>query len=269
MAFDTNTRETVRPSRRTVVRGAAWSVPVVSMAATAPAFAASACIPRSADWRLDWGTTDWAVSKPSLDGVHTGVATIDGPSNSTPIVVTFTSTMVRSSAASRRADENLTVSTVTNVGGLGAAERALNISHDTGIVAGRGNYRQEVAIKFNRAITNLAFTVTDIDSQAAAQNLTWSDRVAFSPDISTYAAPTGSEVVGRGRFEGETATNRGPFRRTASENVGNVGDNSGNVNVNYAARAANSAFTLTFWTETAGGNQRIFLSDFTFTASTC
>lgn len=30
-----------RPSRRTVVRGAAWTVPVVSIAATAPAFAAS------------------------------------------------------------------------------------------------------------------------------------------------------------------------------------------------------------------------------------
>jgi hypothetical protein len=31
----------VRSSRRTVVRGAAWSVPVVAVAATAPAFAAS------------------------------------------------------------------------------------------------------------------------------------------------------------------------------------------------------------------------------------
>ena len=32
---------TTRPSRRTVVRGVAWSAPVVALAATAPAFAAS------------------------------------------------------------------------------------------------------------------------------------------------------------------------------------------------------------------------------------
>ena len=35
--------EHVSPSRRSVVRGAAWSVPVVAVAATAPAFAASPC----------------------------------------------------------------------------------------------------------------------------------------------------------------------------------------------------------------------------------
>lgn len=34
--------ENLTPSRRSVVRGAAWSVPVISMAATAPVFAASA-----------------------------------------------------------------------------------------------------------------------------------------------------------------------------------------------------------------------------------
>jgi hypothetical protein len=41
MPIDTNVLESVRPSRRSVVRGAAWSVPVISVAATAPAFAAS------------------------------------------------------------------------------------------------------------------------------------------------------------------------------------------------------------------------------------
>ena len=35
------TMSAARPTRRTLVRGAAWSVPVVALAATAPAFAAS------------------------------------------------------------------------------------------------------------------------------------------------------------------------------------------------------------------------------------
>lgn len=267
MPIDTNALETVRPSRRTVVRGAAWSVPVVSMAATAPAFAASTCIARSSNWRLDWGTTEWTVSKPTTDGAHTGVATVVGPANSTPITVTFTSTMVRANGSARRASDNLTVPTTTNIGNLGANEKALNIAHDDGIVAGRDDYRQEIEISFSRAVTNLAFSITDIDSQSNS----WSDRVELSPSVSSEASPTGSEVVGRGRDENETNNDRGPFRRTANDNIDNTGDNSGNVNVTYASRGAGAAnaITLTFWTAVGGSNQRIFLSDFTFTASTC
>ena len=41
--FMTSTQ--LRPTRRTIVRGAAWTVPVVSIAAAAPAFAASLCSP--------------------------------------------------------------------------------------------------------------------------------------------------------------------------------------------------------------------------------
>lgn len=267
MAIDTNVLETVRPSRRTVVRGAAWTLPVVSVVATAPAFAASQCITRSANWRLDWGTSAWSISKPTIDGTHTGVATVVGPANSTPIAVTFTSTMIRTAGSARRASDNLTVPTTTNVGNLGATERALNIAHDEGIVAGRDDYRQEIQISFSRAVTNLAFTITDIDSQ----NNSWSDRVELAPNVSTEASPTGSEVIGRGRNEAESNDNRGPFRRTANDNIDNAGDNSGNVNVTYASRGAGAAnaVTLTFWTTIGGKNQRIFLSDFTFTASTC
>ena len=41
------------PSRRNVVRTAAWTVPVVAAAVGAPAFAAS-CGTTSYTWRLDW-----------------------------------------------------------------------------------------------------------------------------------------------------------------------------------------------------------------------
>ena len=46
----------VRPTRRTIIRGAAWSVPVVSIAAVAPAFAASVdASGASASPALKWG----------------------------------------------------------------------------------------------------------------------------------------------------------------------------------------------------------------------
>ena len=48
----------VSTTRRTLVRGAAWTVPVVAAFATAPAYAASTCAsPKT--YTLDWGTTPY------------------------------------------------------------------------------------------------------------------------------------------------------------------------------------------------------------------
>ena len=47
MTQDTATLTAVRPSRRTVTRAAAWTVPVIAVAATAPAYAASPCDPET------------------------------------------------------------------------------------------------------------------------------------------------------------------------------------------------------------------------------
>lgn len=211
----------------------------------------------------------WSVSKPTPTGVHTGTATIAGPTNSTPVVVTFTSTMIRPNGSAQRAPENFTVSTDPDVGDLGDNEYALNVAHSVGIVADRATYRQEVRISFDRPVTGLSFTITDIDTQFSDADLTWSDRVELSPDLTSFAFPAGSEVIGRGRNEGTGSTTIGPFRRTDNLNVDNTGDNSGNVNVSYSSRPATTPFLLSFWTNNAAGDQRIFLSDFEFTASTC
>jgi hypothetical protein len=51
------TNTLARPTRRTLVRGAAWSVPVVSIAAAAPAFAASGTSSLTAGGAaVKWGT---------------------------------------------------------------------------------------------------------------------------------------------------------------------------------------------------------------------
>jgi hypothetical protein len=49
--------------------------------------------------------------------------------------------------------------------------------------------------------------------------------------------------------------------------VGNTGDNRGDVRVTYNQPVTTIA--LDYWTSVGGSNQRIWLSDFSFTASSC
>lgn len=53
------------PSRRTLVKGAAWSVPVVAIAGAAPAVAASAAVQctHTTTWRWYWKKTPWCGGK--------------------------------------------------------------------------------------------------------------------------------------------------------------------------------------------------------------
>src|SRR6478672_464529 len=140
----------VNPSRRTVVRGAAWSVPVVAVAATAPAFAASPCATLY-PFRLDWGTTPY-----SRASARNATATLSS-AGSTPLTVTFAST---SSTTANVPDpnRNLTVPAntgtgttadpvVTSLGGR-QGERGLMLYHQSSTV-GRDN-RQDVVITFSR-----------------------------------------------------------------------------------------------------------------------
>lgn len=74
------------PSRRTVVRGATWTVPIVSLAAAAPAYAASLCPGVTTSWGL--------TATPGLQPYHDGdlvwtVTGLDLPLGST-ITLVFT-----------------------------------------------------------------------------------------------------------------------------------------------------------------------------------
>jgi hypothetical protein len=253
------------PSRRNVVRTAAWTVPVVAATVGAPAFAAS-CGSTTHTWRLDWSndnTTDtFSTSYPAATtsgGIQTGVATITGPVGSAPLAVTFRSQMY---GTMQRDGDNLKVSNAlspaaNNVGGLGQGA-GLNVSHLAPIPSGRAN-RQEVSISFDRAVTGLSFTITDIDRQ----NNDWSDRVELTGSR-TYVGPN---INGDGT-NGPGASNNA-WRPDDGGNVGN-GSNNGNLTVTYAGTiAANTPIVLTFWNSSGDGNQRIFLSDFTFNAAGC
>ncbi len=227
-------------SRRALTAGAAWVTPVVVFGVAAPAFAASP--PCVGSFRLNWGATAY-----TKNNVNSGTATV-GPTAGTalPVVVSFASAVT---GAVTRDAENLTVPATTNIGGLGFFERGLTLVHSDPISAGRTN-RQTVTIIFSRPVTGLAFTITDIDSSDDA----WYDRIELS---GVRTATPASHVDGTGVLND-------PWRYDDDDtNVGNT-SNRGNVGISYPGQV--SSITLEYWSTVRGGNQRIFLSDFTFTA---
>lgn len=234
--------------------GAVWATPVVAATTAAPAYAASPCS-TTFPHRLDWGTT--AYTKLTADSA-TATITPSSGTGGTPVTMSIASVV---SGTVARAADNLTVPATTNIGGLGAAERGLTLLHDSPIVAGRDN-RQTVTFTFSRAVTGVAFTITDIDSTlntAVTPNTGWIDQVELT-GTRTGTVPAGSTVIGSG-------TSTTPWRLSADST--NIATDQGGGNLNVAYSGSLTSFTLTYWSSRAGANQRIYLSDFTFTAFGC
>ncbi|MCW2737137.1 hypothetical protein [Nocardioides sp.] len=259
------------PSRRTVVRTAAWTVPVVAVGVSAPAFAAS-CGTTVYPYTLNWGSVAYSTvtTGPAANRVKTGTATVDGPAGSTPVVATFTS---RNVGVDTRTGNNLTVNSTTypNVGATGST--GLLLQHQD-ISAGRNTSRQELRIQFDRAVTGLKFTITDIDSNNVAGNnrsADFWDRVELSGTRTFTATSRDVDnvyVIGAGVSGAESSTTEGPWRMydngvVATDN----GDASGNIEVTYVGDVQD--ITLTYWNARGNGNQAVFLSTFTFKASGC
>lgn len=256
------------PTRRNVVRSAAWAVPVVTTSIAAPAYAAS-CGATTSTWRLDWGnenTTDaFTTSYPApstVAGVRTGTATITGPVGTSAMTVTFRST---TSGADTRTTNNLRVDAATypNVGNTGGT--GLLLQHQ-GIVAGRANSFQQVDVTFGRPVSDLRFTLTDIDSNNQIGNANdFHDQVELSGSrtFSTTARPgnNGTYVIGSG-------TQADPWRMYDNNVVAtDNNDSRGNVAVHYAGSV--QAITLIYYTSRGSGNQAIFIGDLTFDALGC
>lgn len=255
----------LRPTRRTLVRGAAWSVPAISIAAAAPAFAASPCDLRS--YVLDWdggsvttGTTSWARAN-----YTSGKATVNAPSGSgsAAIGVQFTSVWINEAGwqTRDRRDQaaNLTISTETNVGNLSKG-RGLYVRHEDPIHGDRDR-RQQLTIAFDREVTGLNFTITDIDSTS---NLYW-DRVEVSALNSVGAAVLHGSTKAPGVIgSGATAD---PFRQSDADTT--FGANQGGGNVGLSFTGSVKSVTLVFWSAAAGGQQAIYLSDMAFQAKGC
>ncbi len=259
------------PSRRNVVRTAAWTVPVVAASTAVPAYAAS-CGSTSYRYTLNWRTVPYGTTTTGSGSTltKTGTASIPGPAGSSPVVATFTSTQVGTDS---RTSANLTVqaNNYPNVGATGGT--GLLLQHQ-GIVAGRDASRQVVRIRFDRPVTGLQFTITDIDANNAAggnQSADFWDRVELTGNRTFTATSRGGGnvyVIGTGVAGSENNANEGPWRMYNNSTVASDnGDDDGNIAVTYAGAVQD--ITLTYWNARGTGNQAIFLSGFTFDALGC
>ena len=189
----------VNPSRRSVVRGAAWSVPVVAVAATAPAFAASPCANRTALLPVSWSSS---YSTTRQTGSIAGTPVVN-------VTAGYTATTLGPGSLNA---QNLTPSTV---GSLTRDSISLVNNSPTSLTLNaEGNY-QTVTFAFTREVYGLTFAIDDIDRVTGS----YYDHVFLAGAPETPAVTLGSAVTGGG-------TSANPWRTTGAS-----GDNAANQTV--------------------------------------
>ena len=120
------------PSRRAVVRGSAWTAPMLVVSTAAPAFAASCGTTYS--YRLNWGTSVFTRTSATSASARIVSTTVGGPD----IYAVFAVQTFGNNTPD--ASRNLTVPTtaganaqldpaITNLGGLGAGERGVRLQN--------------------------------------------------------------------------------------------------------------------------------------------
>jgi len=150
----------LRPTRRTLVRTAAWTAPVLATVAAAPAFAASPCQTRSIDFT----------------GYTTGAAYTTG-STFTAGLVTATLNLSGDTGATNNATIFATTSATKEL-------RFYDLNSP--------KTSQTIKFTFNQPVTNLSIKIVDID-----QSSNYDDFVQVNTPGYTYQA--GASVDGDGR----------------------------------------------------------------------
>lgn len=259
----------LQTSRRSVVRGAAWSVPVVAVAATAPAYAASPCDPIART--IDWGTTQYTRSS-----VTSSTYTIPDPDGTGPgqaLTLTISTTTIGSNTqtgpqATNGADDNLRLFT-GQVGGSSASTNHLTLHQSPINNANKSNNltnanRTITRFSFSRTVASLGFTLRDID---ATTNDFW-DAIALVGLGSTTVTGTATDpasVIGAG-------TTANPWRGATAGTRIEGNQNNGNVVVSMTNV---TGFDLYYWNITSAssgqidGDQKVFLSTFDVTYKPC
>lgn len=193
--------ELSRPSRRTVVRGAAWSAPVIAVAATAPAFAASPCMNKTALQPVTWSATPTTTRQ---TGTTPGGVTVT-------VTGAYTSTLLGPGSI---AAQNMTT---TNVAATRDSFNLVNNSPTSLSLDPSANY-QTVTFGFSQDVYGLTFAIDDIDRVAGS----YYDYVFLSGAPETPTVTPGSAILGSG-------TQADPWRTN-----GNNGDYAPNQTVSVA-----------------------------------
>lgn len=265
------------PTRRALIGATVWSVPAISVASAAPAFAASSCVP--AIWEFRFTADNWeAAASPAAPFYRqmVGQATPLRPAVGEGVLI----------------DESVTVDAITLTAGavsVGASRpwnlnepgnvlHNMEVTQATGGVGGSGNQGlgllqeypgvtgvtagdyQEITFTFSREVTDLSFNICDVDNSGSQ----YVDLVSIVPAPTSAVLATGLEGAG---------TTSLPWRTSASAPTQQVGNTTGlrNVKVTYAAA---TSVTIRFWNGvtsglTGRGQHGIFINDISFKANTC
>lgn len=253
--------EQAGPSRRAVVRGAAWSVPVVAVATPVPVFAASPCVLRSEAVSTTNNTTTtfpaqgytrdsstagrWRTSTPTAPGATYTNARIAITATKTGLIQhDFSATIF-----------NLVAFTTGGVSGVSINQRP----SPQGSVRGY-DQRTVTRFDFGRLVYNLTFTIADISKSGSPSGVVnfW-DTVQVTSDGSYQVTARQATVQGSG-------TQADPFTPIDSSPDGGDTDPQ-NVTLQFTTRA--TYVTFTYWsaakgtTTTAAGGQGVTISNMT------
>lgn len=266
MTLDTTVLDATRTSRRTLVRGAAWTVPVVAVATAAPAFAASPCDPL-VNQTIDWdapATTTW-----SRTNSNSGTASYD-PDGATGEIPSLSMTVAANYSGNMRAGfefpqgrQNPSLRVTSPIGGLGVSGLALYQATTSTNPQGR-NEMGSYTFTFSRPVTNLRLTLTDIDS---AFGDFW-DVVELSPGYTVTSQGSGLVADNGGPNNGQRF-----YRNTNNGPVDNETGNAGNLGLRYAGPI--STFTVSYWngasqfSDGVDTDQVVYISDLTFDYKPC
>lgn len=190
-----------------LLKGAAWSAPVFTTVTAAPALAvSSACV--ETDVQLNWGLATYS-GVPEVAAPFTTSIGFDPqvqgqvfPGLDSPLTATVRHTWSGSAQRPSSNDLNGRISSF-NVGGIGQVGYGLyQQTGPNGRNQPTNNDYQTIQFTFSEALTNLRFSITDIDrawGEGIFATRDFIDGVSLtSPSAFTALAPVGSSVIGSG-----------------------------------------------------------------------
>ncbi|MBS3180125.1 MULTISPECIES: hypothetical protein [unclassified Pseudoclavibacter] len=281
-------------SRRTVLTAAAWSAPVIAVAAATPFAAASRCSAQNVS--LNWLNTNATGPIPAenTNATITRSFVFTQTAQTAPALAAMNVSVTHSFAGNARSANVTTSGTVNvlaqnatrttpggngigNVGGTGQpgytiAQRITATPATPGVGAVTVNDYQDVVINFNEDVSNVRFAVSDIDRQWNATTRDFADGVTV---VATNAAGVGVPVV-RNTAQPNTSivgagTAADPYYRNVDGNISEA-TNAGNLAVIAAGplrtiriRYRNRGYLVTPGTPSSNtdNNQTIFVTGFT------
>ena len=247
-------------SRRNLVAGAAWTAPVMIAVSAAPAIAAT-------------GSTGHCPAPSTIDF---GAALTGGWRTSTAagVTMTFVSQTFHRTATKKvtytpPSDNRSVVKSLSTarIGNLASFDgmtflKMRQILADSNSSASKRAKYSEFTISFSKPVFGLSFYMTDIDY--TANQFTDSLCLTAPTTMTGSIVGTGSNVTGLG-------TVRSPFLGSKA-NSPDTGSDAGKSVAMYAAPTTTGISSLTFRyrnTQTAGGNQAVFISPMTFYPASC